>query len=137
MVVVETDHLVDATRLQRDATMLLLIAQSQNAIQQLALLASHEKSAVTWLVAVGEQVAAYACATQPDEQVLVNFKQILAALSPPMANYVGRPRPLVSGKESVGSEARLAEMVAITREANELLAALSSQEQHLHGKARV
>ena len=81
----ETETRMEAALMQRDAAMMLLIAQAQGLVQQLALLAGSEKAAVAGLVAVGQAMVAYARATRPDAEVLASFDHVLAALSPGVA----------------------------------------------------
>jgi len=91
----EAVNTTKAARMQRDALMTLLIAQCQGLIQQLALLAGSEKTAVAGLVSVGQAMAAYARAAQPDPEVIASFDRELTALSP---GYWGR-FPLIMTRE--------------------------------------
>ena len=131
----QAECMVEAARMQRDATMLLLVAKSQNAIQQLALLASSEKAAVGSLVAVGQAVSAYVHSTRPDKEVLANFEQVLATLSPHTTKHACRQRVSRTGTEECRVEDVLTEMADMTRDIKELLATLASPERDLQGKA--
>lgn len=131
----QAECMVEAARMQRDASMLLLVAQSQNAIQQLALMAGSEKTAVVSLVAVGQAVSAYAYAIQPDEEVLSNFEQVIATLSPFASKPVCRLRSSRAGTDEKSGINMLAEMLDMTRDVKELLATLASPERDFQGKA--
>ena len=131
----QAECMIEAARMHRDATMLLLVAKSQNAIQQLALLAGSEKAAVVSLVAVGQAVSAYAHSTRPDKEVLANFEQVLAMLSPHTMKHACKQRMNRTDTEKCRVEDVLAEMADMTRDIKELLAALASTERDLQGKA--
>jgi hypothetical protein len=87
----QAENPISSALMQRDAVMLLLIAQSQGLIQRLALLAGSEKTAVAGLVTVGQAMVAYARAAQPDPEVMASFDRALAALSPSLAGHSSGP----------------------------------------------
>lgn len=80
------DLLITASRLKRDASMILLVNEGYKSIQQLALLTELEKRAVAFLVLAGQMIAAYSRTSRPDREVLANFEQLLAMVSPVMAS---------------------------------------------------
>lgn len=78
------DILVSASRLKRDALMMLLVAECQKQAQQLALLSSLEKRAVVSLVAVGQLIVSYGSSIHPDRNVVEGFNGVLESISPEM-----------------------------------------------------
>jgi folate-dependent phosphoribosylglycinamide formyltransferase PurN len=101
----ETETRMEAALMQRDAAMMLLIAQAQGLVQQLALPAESEKAAVAGLVAVGQAMVSYARAAQPDPEVMAGFDRILAALSPALAGRIAGPCPLQDCLDESGAYA--------------------------------
>lgn len=110
----------EAAFMQRDAAMMLLIAQAQGLVQQLALLAGSEKAAVAGLVAVGQALAVYAQADRPDAEAMASFDSVLASLSPVMARRIASIRS--AAPESAEATA---EITGLTRSLKGLLAALA------------
>ncbi len=88
----EAETRMEVALMQRDAAMMLLIAQAQGLVQQLALLAGFEKAAVARLVAVEQAMAGYVQANQLDAEVLASFDSVLAALSPVTAGRLAAIR---------------------------------------------
>jgi len=67
---------------QRDALMMLLIAQANGQIQRLALLAGTEKVAIAKLMAIGQAMSIYLRSTSPDAQVISSYLHVLESFSP-------------------------------------------------------
>jgi len=82
----------EAALMQRDAAMMLLIAQAQALIQQLALLANSEKAAVAGLIATGEALAVYAQSERPDAEVVFRFDCLLEGFAPAMSRRLAAIR---------------------------------------------
>lgn len=78
------DILVSASRLKRDASMMLLVAECQKQAQQLALLSNLEKRVVVSLVSVGQLIVSYARSIHPDRSVVEGFNGVLESISPEM-----------------------------------------------------
>lgn len=156
----EAEDPVSAALMQRDAVMMLLIAQSQGLTQRLALLAGSEKAAVAALVTVGQAMVAYARAAQPDPEVMASFDRVLATFSPALARRCAGPYLLQTcleessayagvlaaclrtGRERVQCEHEalaeaVAETVCITRSLKELLAATAPPADASQRKAGV
>jgi hypothetical protein len=88
----ESPTMEEAALMQRDAAMMLLVAQSQGLIQQLALLANAEKAAVAGLVAVAQAVAIYAQSERPDAGIVAGFDNVIYSLAPAMARRIAAIR---------------------------------------------
>lgn len=81
----KVDILLAASRLKRDASMMLLVNVGQKSIQQLALLTDLEKRAVASIVLVGQLVTVYSRSNEPDRNVMAGFEQMLNSISPAVA----------------------------------------------------
>lgn len=110
----------EAALMQRDAAMMLLIAQAQALIQQLALLANSEKAAVAGLIATGEAVAVYAQSERPDAEVVSRFDCLLAGFAPATARRIASIRS--AAPELVGPAGEIA---GLTHALKALLGALA------------
>lgn len=67
---------------QRDALMMLLIAQANGQIQRLALLAGSEKVAIAKLMAIGQAMSTYVRSASPDPRVMSSYLHVLESFSP-------------------------------------------------------
>jgi hypothetical protein len=115
---------VDAALMQRDALVTLLVAQGQGLIQRLALLADSEKAAVAALVVIGQALAAYARAAQPDPEVMAGFDRMLGALAPAVAVHLTGPYPLQVCLGAPGTSAGV-EAACMIRQLKALLACVA------------
>ncbi len=114
-----------ASRLKRDASMLLLVNEGQKSIQQLALLSESEKRAVAFLVLAGQLMAVYRRSNQPDREVLDSFGRLLAMLSPAMALRASSlGMHAITGKENSKIDA-LAEVSELTHDIGVLIDSVS------------
>lgn len=114
-----------ASRLKRDASMLLLVNEGQKSIQQLALLSESEKRAVAFLVLAGQLMAVYRRSNQPDREVLDSFGRLLAMLSPAMALRASSlDMHAITGKENSKIDA-LAEVSELTHDIGVLIDSVS------------
>jgi len=146
--------------MQRDALMVLLVAQSQRLVQRLALLAGVEKAAVAGLVTVGQTMVAYARAVDPDPNVMASFSELLGWLSSePVTRVVDRFLAKTGIQESVTDagavsaglpdgdelalraraalECAIAETSSFSADLKELLATLGEPANGLLGRAGV
>lgn len=114
----ENGNAIKAALLQRDALMTLLLAQSHELIQQLALLSGAEKNAVIGLAAIGHVAGAYAHAPQPDPELVAGFQRALASLSPAASRRLVLPL-------TPSGEYLFADVTKMNRQIRDLLAALA------------
>jgi len=151
---------LDAALMQRDALMVLLVAQSQRLVQRLALLAGVEKAAVAGLVTVGQTLVAYARTLHPDPDVMASFSELLGSLSSePVTRVVDRFLVKTGAQESVTDagvagaglpvgdelalraraalECAIAETSSFSGDLKELLATLGESANGLLGRAGV
>lgn len=118
----DTENATATSQMQRDALIMLLVAQSHGLIQQLALLASSEKTAVAGLVLVGQILGVYACGVRPDPTAIEDFERMLSSLSPAMTRRITSP----AAAAVAGTDVQ-AEVASMSQQLKNLLAALAAQ----------
>lgn len=122
---VRAEQMIDAAYMQRDASMMMLVAECHKANQQLALLSETEKRAVVSLVVVGQMVAFYAKTKQSDRSVVESFEHVLNMVSPVATRQTfNLVMHVVNEKESNDHDS-LTDATTMTRDIRSLIKSLA------------